>query len=156
MRCTRLCPLNPGVTTTLSERGKGSRGVVDVGRFSGWFCYDGGQTGDPCIALPRNYSGFSETSGTLLRPRSVTLPRFLGRAVWDSWPLGRWVTWLVGKDVQPLQNVKLVYQSCSWSWAARTLTWVPYRIKLNLSFASHCGLLLILIYYYSGLVFTYI
>jgi hypothetical protein len=39
-------------------------------------------------------------------------------------PRGRWVTRLVGKDVQPLQSVKLVYQSCSWSWAARTLTWV--------------------------------
>jgi hypothetical protein len=37
---------------------------------------------DSCIALPRNCSGFSEASGTLQRPRSVTLPRFLGRGVW--------------------------------------------------------------------------
>jgi hypothetical protein len=44
--------------------GKDSRGVVSVGRFSGWFCYDGGRTGDPCIALPRNCSGFSEACGT--------------------------------------------------------------------------------------------
>jgi hypothetical protein len=29
--------------------------------------------------------------------------------------LGKWVTRLVGKDVQPLQSVKLVYQSCSGS-----------------------------------------
>jgi hypothetical protein len=43
-------------------------------------------------ALPINYSGFSEASGTLKRPRSVTLTRLLGRGVWD-WPsLGRWVT----------------------------------------------------------------
>jgi hypothetical protein len=27
--------------------------------------------------------------------------------------LGRWITRLVGKDVQPLQSVKLVYQVCS-------------------------------------------
>jgi hypothetical protein len=26
-----------------------------------------------------------------------------------SRPLGKWVAWLVGKDVQPLQSVKLVY-----------------------------------------------
>jgi hypothetical protein len=35
--------------------------------------------------LPRNCSGFSEASGTLLRPRSVTLPRFLGRGVWGPY-----------------------------------------------------------------------
>jgi hypothetical protein len=35
-------------------------------------------------ALPINCSGFSEASRTLQRPRSVTLPRFLGRGVWDS------------------------------------------------------------------------
>jgi hypothetical protein len=54
-------------------------------------------------------------------------------------PRGKWVTRLVGKDMQPLQSVKLVYQSCSRSWAARTLTWLNYGIKLNLSFALHCG-----------------
>jgi hypothetical protein len=51
--------------TTLPERGKDSRGVVGVGRFLGSFCCDGGQTGDSCIVLPRNCSGFSEASGTL-------------------------------------------------------------------------------------------
>jgi hypothetical protein len=34
--------------TTLPERGKGSRGVVSVGRSLGWFCCDGGQARDPC------------------------------------------------------------------------------------------------------------
>jgi hypothetical protein len=32
-----------------------------------------------------------------------------------SQSLGKWVTRLVGKDVQPLQNIKLVYQLCSQS-----------------------------------------
>jgi hypothetical protein len=73
--------------------------------------------------LPRNNSGFSEASETLQRPRSGTLPRFLGRGVWGSDQLrGKWVTRLVGKDAQPLQSVKLVYQPCSQSLAARTLT----------------------------------
>jgi hypothetical protein len=40
--------------------------------------------GVPALELPRNCSEFSEASGTLSRPRSVTLPRFLGRGVWDS------------------------------------------------------------------------
>jgi hypothetical protein len=43
-------------------------------------------------ALPINCSGFSEASGTLQRPRSVALPRFLGRGVWESRSLARWVT----------------------------------------------------------------
>jgi hypothetical protein len=85
------------------------------------------------------HSGFSRTSVTLERPRSATLPCLLGRGVWDSWPHGRWVTRLVGKDAQPLQSVKLIYQPCSWSWAARTLTWVIYETKLNLSYKLHCG-----------------
>jgi hypothetical protein len=74
-------------------------------------------------------------------PRSVTLPRFLDSGVWDSWPLGRWITWLVGKDAQPLYSVKLVYQPCSRSWATRTLTWVTYGIKFNWLFVLHYGLL---------------
>jgi hypothetical protein len=47
--------------------------------------------GVPALELPRNCSGFSEASGSLLRPRSVTLPRFLGRGVWEvaiPWPVG--------------------------------------------------------------------
>jgi hypothetical protein len=30
-------------------------------------------------------------------------------------PVVKWVTRLVGKDAQPLQRIKLVYQPCSWS-----------------------------------------
>jgi hypothetical protein len=71
--------------------------------------------GVPALELSRNCSGFSETSGTLKRHRSVTLPRFLGTGVWESRSLGGWVTLLVGKDVQPLHSVKLVYQPCSRS-----------------------------------------
>jgi hypothetical protein len=54
-----------------------------------------------------------------------------------SRPLDRWVSQLVGKDAQPLQSVKLVYQSCSRSRAAHTLTCVTYGIKLNMSIALH-------------------
>jgi hypothetical protein len=53
---------------------------------------------------------------------------------------GSWVSRFVRKDAQPLQSVKLVYQPCSQSWAAQTLTWVTYVIKLHWLFASHCGL----------------
>jgi hypothetical protein len=35
--------------TTLTERGKGSRGVVSVGRSLDSFCCDGGQARDPCV-----------------------------------------------------------------------------------------------------------
>jgi hypothetical protein len=51
--------------TTLPERGKGSKGVVSVGRSLGLFCCDGGQARDPCIGASYNCSGFSEASGTL-------------------------------------------------------------------------------------------
>jgi hypothetical protein len=57
-------------------------------------------------------SGFSRTSGALERPRSDTLPCFLGRGVWSVQPCGKWVTRLMGEDVQPLQSVKLVYEPC--------------------------------------------
>jgi hypothetical protein len=42
----------------------------------------------------------------------------------------------MGKDAQTLESVKLVYQPCSRSWAARTLTWVIYGTKFNLH--MHC------------------
>jgi hypothetical protein len=35
--------------TILPERGKGSRGVVSVGRSLGRFCCDSDQARDPCI-----------------------------------------------------------------------------------------------------------
>jgi hypothetical protein len=43
------------------------------------------QTGDSYIALLKNRSGFSEASETLQMPRSATLPRLLGRGVWDPY-----------------------------------------------------------------------
>jgi hypothetical protein len=38
--------------------------------------------GIPALELPINCRGFSKASGTLYRPCSGTLPRFLGRGVW--------------------------------------------------------------------------
>jgi hypothetical protein len=49
-----------------------------------------------------NRSRFSQTSETFERPHSAIIPCLLGRGVCDSWPCGRWVSWLVGKDAQPL------------------------------------------------------
>jgi hypothetical protein len=51
--------------TTLPERGKGSRGVVGVGRSQVDFAAMAVRRGIPALGLPRNYSGFSEASGTL-------------------------------------------------------------------------------------------
>jgi hypothetical protein len=69
--------------TTLPERGKGSRGVVSVGRSLDDFVAMAVRRGIPALELPINCSEFSKASGTLLRPRSVTLPRLLGRGVWS-------------------------------------------------------------------------
>jgi hypothetical protein len=44
--------------TTLPEWGKGSRGVVSVGRSLGWFCCDGGQARDPYIIFLETVAGF--------------------------------------------------------------------------------------------------
>jgi hypothetical protein len=41
------------------------------------------QMGDSYIALLKNHSGFSEASGTLKTPLSVSMPRLLGRDEWD-------------------------------------------------------------------------
>jgi hypothetical protein len=51
--------------TTLSERGKGSRGVVSVGRSLVDFATMAVRRGIPALELPINCSGFSEASGTL-------------------------------------------------------------------------------------------
>jgi hypothetical protein len=56
----------------------------------------------------------------------------------------------VGKDVQPLLSVKLVYQSCSWSRATQDSRMITYGIKLNMSFALHCE-----IYYNCELLFNW-
>jgi hypothetical protein len=50
---------------TLSERGKGSRGVVIVGRSLDDFAAMAVSRGTPALELPINCSGFSEASGTL-------------------------------------------------------------------------------------------
>jgi hypothetical protein len=51
--------------TTLPERGKGSRGVVSVGRSLVDFAAMVARHGIPALELPINCSGFSEASGTL-------------------------------------------------------------------------------------------
>ena len=51
--------------TTLPERGKGSRGVVSVGRSSIDFATMAVRRGIPALELSINCSGFSEASGTL-------------------------------------------------------------------------------------------
>jgi hypothetical protein len=51
--------------TTLPEKGKGSRGVVSVGRPLVDFAAMAVRRGVPPLELPRNCSGFSEASGTL-------------------------------------------------------------------------------------------
>jgi hypothetical protein len=51
--------------TTLPERGKGSRGVVCVGRSLVDFAAMAIRRGIPALELPINCSGFSEASGTL-------------------------------------------------------------------------------------------
>jgi hypothetical protein len=44
--------------TTLPERGKGSIGVVSVGRSLGWFCCDDDQASDPCTEASYKLVGF--------------------------------------------------------------------------------------------------
>jgi hypothetical protein len=51
--------------TTLPERGKGSRGVVSVGRSLVDFAVMAVWRGIPALELPINCSGFSEASGAL-------------------------------------------------------------------------------------------
>jgi len=50
---------------TLPEKGKGSRGVVSVGRSLVDFAAMAGRQAIPALELPINCSGFSEASGTL-------------------------------------------------------------------------------------------
>jgi hypothetical protein len=49
----------------LPERGKGSKGVVSVGRSLVDFAAMAVRRGIPALEFPINYSGFSEASGTL-------------------------------------------------------------------------------------------
>jgi hypothetical protein len=88
----------------------------------------------PILPFSENVTGFRKLvelcKGLVVVPYLVSSIEMNGK----SRSLDKWVTRLVGKDVQPLQSVKLVYQSCSRSWVARTLTWVNYGTKLNLSY----------------------
>jgi hypothetical protein len=66
--------------------------------------------------------GFLETVAGFLKlvelcKGLVVVPYLVSSAEMNekSRSLGKWVTRLMGKDVQSLQSVKLVYQSCSWS-----------------------------------------
>jgi hypothetical protein len=51
--------------TSLPERGKGSRGVVSVGRYLVDFAAMAVRQGIPALELPINCSEISEASGTL-------------------------------------------------------------------------------------------
>jgi hypothetical protein len=68
-----------------------------------------------CFFLPESVAGFLELlelwKGLVVLPCLVSSVEMNG----TSRPLRKWIAWLVGKDVQPLQSVKLVYQSCSRS-----------------------------------------
>jgi hypothetical protein len=85
--------------TTLLKRGKGSSGVVGVGRFSGWFCYDGGQTGDLHWGFLETVADFLKIvelyKGLVVLPFLASLVEVYGK----SWSHGKWVIRLVGKDV---------------------------------------------------------
>jgi hypothetical protein len=59
--------------------------LQSIGRFSGRTAAMAFQTRDFYTSFFLNRSGFSRTIGTLERPRSATLPRFLGRGVWGSY-----------------------------------------------------------------------
>jgi hypothetical protein len=68
-----------------------------------------------CFLLPKSVAGFLELTelwkGLVALPCLVSSVEMNGK----SRSLSKWVTRLVGKDAQPLQSVKLVYQPCSWS-----------------------------------------
>jgi hypothetical protein len=58
-----------------------------------------------------------------LLPETVVLPCLVSSVEMNrkSRHLDKLVTRIMGKDAQPLQSVKLVCQSCSWSRAVQTL-----------------------------------
>jgi hypothetical protein len=117
-------------------------GASSIGRFSGQSCYDGflneGFLYRPL--LTEIVVGFMKLvelwKCLVVGPCLISSVDMNGK----SQSLGKRVTLLLGKDAQPLQSVKLVYQPCPRSWAARTRTWVIYEITLNMSFALHCGI----------------
>jgi hypothetical protein len=68
-----------------------------------------------CFLVPESVAGFLKLvelwKGLIVLPCLVSSVEMNG----TSRPLGKWITWLVGKHMQPLQSVKLVYQPCSRS-----------------------------------------
>jgi uncharacterized protein YggT (Ycf19 family) len=62
-----------------------------------------------CFLLPKCVAGFLEL--VKLWKCLVVLPCLVSSVEMNgiSRPLGKWVAWLMGKYVQPLQSVKLVY-----------------------------------------------
>jgi hypothetical protein len=103
------------------KEASGDASFQSIWRFSGrtvWLS----ERGIPMLPSYWIRSGFFRTSRTLERPRSATWPVSSVEMNGKSRSLGKWVTRLVYKDVQPLHSVKPVYQPCSRSWAAQTLT----------------------------------
>jgi hypothetical protein len=92
-------------------------GATDIGRFLDRSCYDGfsdeGFLYRPF--LTETIAGFLKLLE--LCEGLVMLPCLVSSVEMNviSRPLGRWVTRLVGKDVQPLQSVKPIYHPCSRS-----------------------------------------
>jgi hypothetical protein len=68
--------------------------------------------GIPIFPFLETVAGFRKLvelcKGLVVVPSLVSSVEMNGK----SQSLGKWVTRLVGKDAQPLQCVKLVYQSC--------------------------------------------
>jgi hypothetical protein len=63
----------------------GEASLQSIGRFLGRTAAMAFRTRDSYAFFFLNCSGFSQTSGTLERLRSATLPRFLGRGVWGPY-----------------------------------------------------------------------
>jgi hypothetical protein len=71
--------------------------------------------GIPILPFSETVAGFLKLvelcKGLVVLPCLVSSAEMNGK----SRSLSKWITRLVGKDVQPLQSVKLVYESCSRS-----------------------------------------
>jgi hypothetical protein len=67
-----------------------------------------------CFLLPESVAGFLELVELW---KGLIVPYLVSSVEMNetSRSLGKWVAWLMGKDAQPLQSVKLIYQSCSRS-----------------------------------------
>jgi hypothetical protein len=72
--------------------------------------------------LPKSVAGFLKLvehwKGLVVLPCLVSLVEMNE----TSRPLGKWVSWLVGKDAQPLLSVKLVYISAVLTFMSGSTT----------------------------------